>query len=113
MRIPVNLNMESRLCVIIGGGSVAKRKAYKLLEGGALVRVVSPLLRGPDSDWVHERLELIRRPFKPEDLKGAFLVFAATDDPVVNRDVAFEARSLGILVQCVDSPERSDFTGAI
>lgn len=108
MSLPVNLRLEGRLCVVIGGGSVAKRKCLKLLEFGARVRVVAPVFH----DW-HEiqsraGIELVRHSFVREDLVGAFLVIAATDDPEVNRQVASTAREMGILVQQVDAPESSD-----
>jgi len=71
---------------------------------------VSPDFAGPESDWSRDRVEVLRRPFEREDLRDAFLVFAATDDETVNRRIASEARALGIMVQQVDSPDSSDFT---
>jgi len=41
---PANLKIEGRLCVIIGGGRVASRKAAALLACGARLKVVSPEL---------------------------------------------------------------------
>ena len=39
---PINLNIENKNCVVIGGGQVALRKICGLLEAGALVKVIAP-----------------------------------------------------------------------
>ena len=41
-RYTVQLNMENRHCVVVGGGSVALRKLKSLLEAGAAVTVIAP-----------------------------------------------------------------------
>lgn len=91
---------------------MAARKARALLDAGAHVRVVSPdvcpellSLLGNSQG----RLFLSRRPFRTEDLQGAFLAIAATDDRQVNEEVSREARARGVLVSVVDWPEVSDF----
>ena len=40
--LPVFHNVKGKLCLVVGGGEVAKRKAGVLLEAGAKVRVVAP-----------------------------------------------------------------------
>jgi uroporphyrin-III C-methyltransferase/precorrin-2 dehydrogenase/sirohydrochlorin ferrochelatase len=40
--LPIFLDVKGRLCLVVGGGEVAKRKAGVLLEAGARVRVVAP-----------------------------------------------------------------------
>jgi precorrin-2 dehydrogenase / sirohydrochlorin ferrochelatase len=103
---PVALNLAGRLCVVVGAGSVGRRKATGLLEAGARVRLVDPRLQADDG---LATIEQIRRAFEPKDLQGAFLVFAATDDAQLNRKVAAAARAFGALVQAVDDPALSDF----
>lgn len=104
---PVVLRVCGRLCVVIGGGEVARRKVSGLCAAGAKVRVIAlhihpELLATPG-------IELACRPFLPEDLAGAFLVFAATNDRQVNAKVAASARSYGVLVNSADDAEGSDF----
>ncbi|MBI2267288.1 MAG: NAD(P)-dependent oxidoreductase, partial [Armatimonadetes bacterium] len=88
MSLPVNLKIGGRLCVIIGGGHVARRKCLKLLEYGARVRVVASHFNEWDSIPKEAALDLIQRPFEEGDLAGAFLVIAATDDPDLNDRIA-------------------------
>jgi precorrin-2 dehydrogenase / sirohydrochlorin ferrochelatase len=108
---PINLvGLANRLCLIVGGGPVAFRKAEGLLEAGAIPRVVAPQVVGELAALATRgaiRLEL--RPFEVPDLDGAFLVIAATDDPALNRAVSEEAQARGALVNVVDVPEESSF----
>ena len=117
---PANIKIEGRLCIIIGGGRVAARKAASLLECGARVRVVSPNLdSGFDelgggqaqgaADGRAGELAHVARPYQAGDLKGSFLVIAATDDEAVNRAVEAEAQERGLLLNVVDKPEQCNF----
>ncbi len=107
---PINMNLEGRLVVIVGGGRVAERKAKRLVGAGAKLVVVSPVLTGPLALLAAEgKLLHLCRAYQPGDLTGAVLTFAATDDPGVNRMVVEEARALNALIDSVDAPRESDF----
>ena len=107
---PINMNIEGRLVVIVGGGRVAERKAKRLVQAGARLVVVSPILTGSLVLLAaEEKLLHLCRAYQPGDLAGAVLAFAATDDPGVNRMVVEEARALNILIDSVDAPRESDF----
>jgi siroheme synthase-like protein len=55
-------------------------------------------------------LTLLVRPYKgPEDLAGATLVIAATDEEDLNRTIAQDAQDAGIPVNVVDDPEKCTF----
>lgn len=107
---PVFLNVHGKRCIVVGGGKVAVRKIKALLDCGANVTVVSPSL-DPDLAKLTEAkmIGLLSRDYESGDLKDAFLVIAATDKTETNLKVAEEARKLGIPMNIVDSPERSDF----
>lgn len=107
-RLPVQLTVRDRLCLIIGGGTVALRKAERLREGGARVRCIAPRLVEP-ATWEGLGVEHLPRTYGgPMDLKGAFLVVAATDDSGTNARIAEEARGVKALVLRADAPEASD-----
>ena len=40
--LPIFADVRNKLCLVVGGGAVGKRKAGVLLEAGANVRVVAP-----------------------------------------------------------------------
>lgn len=105
------LNLTHRLCVVVGGGPVAARKVTVLRASGAQLRVVSPRLTPQLRLLAHSgQLEWRARPYAPDDLAGALLVFAATDSPDVNRQVALDAQAAGALVTVADAPELGDFS---
>jgi siroheme synthase-like protein len=92
----------------VGGGGVALRKVRALLQAGALPLVVAPRL--------HDELQrlgaagevrLERRPYRAGEAEGWALVFAATDDAALNRQVAADAGEGWVNV--ADGPELSSF----
>ncbi len=103
--LPVALVVEGKRVLVVGGGAVASRKVAALLEGGALVSVVSPE-RAPGFP---APVEHIARRFEPNDCAGFSLVFAATDSREVNAQVAQEAREIGIPLNDASDPDGSDF----
>jgi siroheme synthase-like protein len=106
-------NLQSARCVIAGGGRVAERKVVGLLEAGAHVVVVSPELTPRLQQLAHEgRLEYIPRAWEDNDLQGAFMVIAATNNRAVNAGVARAARNLGLLVNVADAPDEGNFNTA-
>lgn len=105
---PINLKIDGRLCTIIGGGRVAYRKVRSLLECGAQVKVVSPVL-SDEFKAVSGEVEHINRAYQEGDLKGSFLVIAATDDEETNKAVEKEARERNLPLNIVDRPEQCDF----
>lgn len=97
---PAALLLQGRRCLVVGGGRVAFRKATKLLEAGAEVRVVAAAL---DARLETLPVAVHQRPFAPEDLQGVFLAFAATDDAAVNRHMVALCRERGILCSAADA----------
>lgn len=107
----MNLNIQGRSCLVVGGGEVAERKAAALMEAQALVTVVSPSMTSRLQKWAADGLlRLICRAYKAGDATGFFLVIAATDRAEVNACIAAEARRDGALVNVVDAPDCSDYT---
>jgi uroporphyrin-III C-methyltransferase/precorrin-2 dehydrogenase/sirohydrochlorin ferrochelatase len=108
--LPLFLNIRDRLCVVVGGGQVAARKAALLLRAQGRVRVVSPQLADPLRQLAERgAIEAVQRDYTEADLDGAALVVAATDDPRINRAVADAAKTRGIPVNVVDDPEVGTF----
>jgi precorrin-2 dehydrogenase / sirohydrochlorin ferrochelatase len=103
------LRLEGKKVVVIGGGRVAERKVAGLLGTGSLITVISPQatdkLKGLAGSGLIEWLE---RSFSKEDIEGAFLIFAATNDNVLNQSIKMAA-SEQQLVNIADDPEGSNF----
>ncbi|MBT3061725.1 MAG: siroheme synthase CysG [Candidatus Thiodiazotropha sp.] len=107
---PIFLDLKSRPCLVVGGGSIAERKTALLLRSGADVTLVSPDLCHNLATWRDMgRLTHRARGFRDEDLNGQYLAIAATNDPAVNRRVAEIATRQRIPVNVVDQPELCSF----
>lgn len=106
MYFPVSLRIGGAPCLVVGGGTVALRKARALLRAGARLTVVSPRLC---SGFKRLNARHLRRRFRAGDVHGAFLAVAATDDPTANREVHRACLRRGVLVNVVDVPELCTF----
>lgn len=107
----IELNLEGKNVLVVGGGRIALRKVKTLLPTGARITVVAPqfdpefeLLQSADKVAELSRraesasITLKTRPYEPLDLRGIFMVFICTDQPTVNAQVSNDARARRILV---------------
>ena len=95
----IELNLEGRNVLVVGGGRIALRKVKTLIPTGAHITVVAPQF-DPEFSLVSKlsSLVLINRPYEPLDLRCVFMVFICTDQPAVNAQVSNDARARRILV---------------
>ncbi len=92
----IELNLEGRNVLVVGGGRIALRKVKTLLPTGAHITVVAPQI-DPEFTTIPS-IVLKNRPYEPLDLRGIFMVFICTDKPAVNAQVSNDARARRILV---------------
>ena len=105
----IELNLEGRNVLVVGGGRIALRKVKSLVPTGARITVVAPQF-DPEFEALASAFEqsalnnqgtslvLKRRSYEPLDLLGIFMVFICTDQPAVNAQVSNDARARRILV---------------
>jgi precorrin-2 dehydrogenase/sirohydrochlorin ferrochelatase len=111
MSYVVNLALEGRAAVVIGGGEVAARKVRDLLAAKANVTVIAPQACNRIAALADEkRIVAHGRPYRTGDLAGAFVAIAATDDEDLNARVAGDAAAMNVLVNVVDRPALCTFT---
>jgi len=107
---PMALNLQGRLCLVVGGGAIAERKVKTLLGYGAQVKVIAPEATPKLQEWAAEgKIIWERRAYAPGDMGNVFLVVGATDSREVNAQVAGESEAQGRLVNVVDDPTISNF----
>ncbi len=104
---PVDLVVEGRRCVVVGGGSVAARKVEGLVAAGADVVVIAPEI---DDQIRSLAVQLVERSYRCGDLEGAWLAIAATDDGEVNRAIRADGDRARVWVNAVDDPVACSFT---
>lgn len=106
-QFPVNLNLEGRPVLVVGGGRIALRKTEQLLPTGADITVVAPDIR-PEFESLP--LVCVRREFREADLDGARLVITATGVREVDQAIFDGAERRGVWVNSADDPDRCTFT---
>ena len=96
--------------MVIGGGPVAQRKVSTLLRYGARITVVSPQVTKRLRTYARQaKIRLIARRFKPADLRGAWLVYASTDDERLNEQVYRTASRQRVFTNVVDQKPLCSF----
>jgi precorrin-2 dehydrogenase/sirohydrochlorin ferrochelatase len=107
---PVNLDIQNKNCLVIGGGGVAERKIKALIQCGALVTAVA--IKASDSIKSLADLNKINlkiKEYETSDLKNMFLVIGATNNNKVNSDISKDAKKLKVICNIADCPEKCDF----
>jgi uroporphyrin-III C-methyltransferase / precorrin-2 dehydrogenase / sirohydrochlorin ferrochelatase len=109
--LPLAFDLKNRPCLIVGGGSIATRKARLLKKAEARIVVVAP-----DTTAELRQLglqsggEYFVGRYQADLLKDVEMVVAATNDNAVNAKVSADARALKLPVNVVDSPDLCTFT---
>jgi precorrin-2 dehydrogenase / sirohydrochlorin ferrochelatase len=107
---PAFLKLEGRRCLVVGAGPVAEEKIESLLRADAKVFVVAPKVTTRIGEWAaSKKITLARRKFRPADLRGIFLVVAATSSPAAHAKIFELARRRSVLCNVVDDSAHCDF----
>jgi uroporphyrin-III C-methyltransferase/precorrin-2 dehydrogenase/sirohydrochlorin ferrochelatase len=99
---PINLSLQGRIVLLVGGGRVATHKARGLVEAGARLRVVAEVVSielQALAEWI-----AVRRFDATRDLDGVHLVVAAATAEA-NAQVSAAAHHRGLFALAVDHPE--------
>ncbi|PSJ17409.1 siroheme synthase CysG [Nitrosomonas supralitoralis] len=108
--LPIFLNIRNKVCLVVGGGEVAARKAMLLLQAGAQVSVVAPELDSAFNAYVARgKINYCAECFQLEHLHNIMLVIAATNDRTINQQVSEAAQQRQIPVNVVDDPKLCTF----
>lgn len=106
---PLNLLLDDRLCVVVGGGAEAALRVGNLLEAGARVLLVAEeptpgleLLSSP-------RLRIEERAFDEADLDGAWLVVQTSIDAELAARLGAACEARRVFFCAIDQPEHSSY----
>ncbi|MHC5251759.1 precorrin-2 dehydrogenase/sirohydrochlorin ferrochelatase family protein [Listeria kieliensis] len=105
----VNLNLTGKKVVVIGGGRIAARKVRHLIELDDIPDILVISLCFCSDFPEHFKIEKQQRNYRKNDLNGAHLIFACTNDQEINQRITNDAEDYQ-WVNDVSSPVNSDFT---
>ena len=101
---PLYIDLNGNNCTVVGGGRTAASRVATLLDFGAKVTVISPVLcdelRRLDEE---NRIRYIPRRYYRGDCNSSYLCVAATDNEAVNIAISDECKAKAIAVN-VTSP---------
>jgi uroporphyrin-III C-methyltransferase/precorrin-2 dehydrogenase/sirohydrochlorin ferrochelatase len=112
---PLALRLDGRRVLVVGGGAVATRRVPALLEAGADVVLVSPVLTPALQAHVDAgRLRWEPRVFAESDVDGCWLVQVAVDDKAAAAQVSAAAEERRVFcVRADDKDAASAWTPAV
>jgi siroheme synthase-like protein len=106
---PLNLLLDDRLCVVVGGGAEAALRVGNLLEAGARVLLLGEeptpgleLLSSP-------RLRIEQRALDERDLDDAWLVVQTSVDGALAARLSAFCQARRVFFCAVDQPEHSSY----
>ena len=107
---PVNLDINGKRCLVVGGGHVGTRKVKTLLDCQAHVTVISPIVtdilqRLADNG----KITLKKRGYVKTDLEEMSLVIVTTNDETLNRQIYTDAQKQHKLCNMADRPDSCNF----
>lgn len=91
---PTSLRLLGRPVLVVGGGTVAARRAKALLDAGAQVTLVAPELCAPARELADAGLvRWLARGYESEDMADAWYAVAATNEVAIDNQVAADAEA--------------------
>lgn len=107
---PLFVSMEGKKILVVGGGRIAARRVKVLLDFTRDILVIAPRLEESLQKLEEEGvLQVAKRTFVKEDVKGAYIVIAATNHQEMNNYICEVCKEHGILVNHAGDQKKCDF----
>ena len=107
---PAFFKVEGQVAAVFGNGDEAYAKARLLKNTEARILAYAD---EPEADYaaflLANGIEQVAKPFEPSQVDGARLVFAATGEGALDREIVAAARVARIPANAVDQPDYCDF----
>jgi precorrin-2 dehydrogenase / sirohydrochlorin ferrochelatase len=113
----VDLNLNHKHVIVIGGGTEGVRKVRGLLNQNCKITVISSRLNRYLTDAKEQgQIDIVKAKVKDtsilDEYKHSYLILACTSDKSLNRNLIEKGRSMGSFVYAADDPLNSDFSYA-
>ncbi|MCD8194630.1 MAG: bifunctional precorrin-2 dehydrogenase/sirohydrochlorin ferrochelatase [Tannerellaceae bacterium] len=105
--LPINIRINTRNILIIGGGKVAAHKAAILSRFTGQVTVLAPQFH---ETFRELPFRLLCKSYEKGDISGYQLIYICTDNHALNKEIKEEAGRAGIPASVCDAPHLCDFT---
>jgi len=110
MYFPLFLNISGAKFLIIGGGNVALSKAEAILEFSKNITLLSKEIAPQVKDVIGiDNAKFIINSYDKSYIDDHDIIIVATDNSVLNKQIASDAKALNKLVNIVDNPAESNF----
>lgn len=103
---PLFVDLKNKKIVVAGGGAVATAKVKRMLAFEPEIHIIAPIISEGLSELSQKvpKLTCKLAEISEDDLEGAFLAVAATNDRSVNHRVAGWCKEKGVIVNVADVP---------
>lgn len=107
---PIFIDLSEKKILVIGAGKIARRRITVLCRFTPTLTVIAPDSL-PEIEALAEEgtIRLLRKSYEEEDIEGADIVFAATNDHDVNDKIHNDCKKHGIMVNVSTDRRKSDF----
>ena len=110
LKFPLFVDLNDAEILIVGGGTIASRRAKALSEFGARIHVIATEISSELRSFAHNnRVEITVKTFEEKDIAHPRIVIAATDDRDINRSIYEYCIKRGILCNVADKKDECDF----
>ncbi len=108
--LPIFLNVKGRRALVVGGGTMAARKADLLVRAGCDLTVVAATLNDDMARLVQENeIKHKTGELSKDDVVGCVVAFGASPDDLANQQLRDLAGAASVPVNVADSPDLCDF----
>ena len=112
----INLNLEGKKIIIIGGGNEAEKRIKSILNEKCEILIISDSINEQISKWVKiKKIKLKKQKIENlnfiSELKPDIII-TTTNDKKINQKIIKYAKNRKIIVYSSDNPDDSDFSNA-
>lgn len=107
---PLFILLKDKKIVIYGGGKIAARRIFTLLEFDADIKVIAPRCTEEIIELAKQKkLVIEERSYQSGEIEKPYMVMAITNNRQVNEAIYMECKGKGILVNVASDQSRCDF----
>lgn len=106
MYLSIGLNIQDKEILLVGAGKAAQQKIENLTDYQAVITVLSKEFSFDPAGYGAKKL---KKSYHKKYLKNKTIVYACTNDPALNEQIAKDCRKRNILVNVCSNPFSSDF----